>query len=101
MNDAGIVAHRAKESDTMRRNRTYYIGLIDAGKMPCGYRQRPGLLIIQASTKLDALSPDLWQYEGPRVTTKKALKAIARNPAEFLAVVKATYGREFSQVSVE
>ena len=69
--------------------------------MPYGYRQRPGLLIIQASAEPDALSPDLWQYEGRRVTTKKALKALARNPSEFLAVVKATYGREFSRVSVE
>ena len=85
----------------MERNRIYYIGLIDGGKMPWGYRQHPGLLIIQASTDLDALLPDLWQYEGRRVTTKKALKAIARNPAEFLAAIKATYGREFFRVSVE
>lgn len=85
----------------MERDRTYYIGLIDGGKMPCGYGQRPGLLIIQASTELDALSPDLWQYEGQRVTTKRALKVLARNPSEFLAAVKATYGREFSRVKVE
>lgn len=101
MNHASIVAHRAKKSGTMERNRTYYIGLIDGGKMPYGYRQRPGLLIIQASAELDALSPDLWQYEGQRVTTKKALKALARNPSEFLAAINAVYSREFSQVSVE
>jgi len=61
----------------------------------------PGLLIIHASTDLDALSPDLWHYEGRRLTTRKALKAIACNPAEFLTDIKATYGREFSWVSVE
>jgi len=43
MNHVDIVAHKAKESDTMEMNRTYYIGLIDARNMPYRYRQRPGV----------------------------------------------------------
>jgi hypothetical protein len=71
--------------------RTYHIGFL-APKGKAG-----DLLIIQASEVLDCLSPDLWIYYGPRVTTKKYLY---ENRHALREAVNTDFGTSFTRVQV-
>ena len=79
----------------------YHIGFVDAGKMPYGYKQRPGHLEIHAVTNKDLLPTDLWRYEGERQTTKKALRERLRlDTPGFLAELHKQTGKKFTSVVV-
>ena len=78
--------------------RVYYLGLVRGSRGYWANGHRETTVVLEARACLDNLSPDLWEYLGPRVTTKASLKA---KRVGILAWVNATFGTAFTALVVE
>ena len=78
----------------------YHVGLIrGTGKVQCWANgHRKSTVVVQMRKDKDYLSPDLWEYIGPREVTKAHVKA---NRVKLLQAINEQYGTQFTHLLVE
>jgi hypothetical protein len=77
----------------------YHIGLRIGGGQTLAYATaHPATLEVHVRRTKDLLPPDIWKYEGARLTTKKALY---HKRFGFMKLINATYHTQFTRCVVK
>jgi len=78
----------------------YHIGLLKGtGRVACwGNNHLSTTVIIQIVRDRDYLSPDIWQYLGPRLVTKQHIK---NNKVKLLESINKQYATQFEHILID
>ena len=78
----------------------YYVGLVKGtGTVACwGNNHRRSTVVVEMRRDLDFLSPDLWEYIGPREVTKSHVKT---HRLDLLKAINVQYNADFQNIIID